>query len=131
MNWQTIRLELARSAGFPEGSATRAYLLRLPLDEQGFVDGETLRRKPQQATVRRFWPSEPDQHGHVERADGGWIFRCQQGPSGEAITRFGSQALLPDEQVLLEEPDGTRLTFRVASIGTVGPSRRYHGESSR
>ena len=42
MNWRSIRLELARTKEFPEGSASRAYLLRLPLDEKGLIDEQAL-----------------------------------------------------------------------------------------
>ena len=31
MTWKTIRLELARTPEYPEGSAAHAYVLRLPL----------------------------------------------------------------------------------------------------
>ena len=58
MNWKRIRLELARTEGFPEGSANRAYLLRLPLDSNGFIDEAARSNRPRWATVRRFWPSE-------------------------------------------------------------------------
>ena len=42
MTWQSIRLELARTPDFPDGSASRAYLLRLPLHRDGLIDEEAL-----------------------------------------------------------------------------------------
>jgi hypothetical protein len=44
MTWKSIRLELARTKEFPEGSASRAYLLRLPLDDRGRIYESALRR---------------------------------------------------------------------------------------
>ena len=38
MNWKTIRLELAATREFPTGSAGRAFLLRLPLRDDGSID---------------------------------------------------------------------------------------------
>src|SRR5580765_7738714 len=58
MNWKSIRLELARTPEFPEGSASRAFLLHLPLDQDGLIDEEVLRDAPARATVHRFWPNE-------------------------------------------------------------------------
>ena len=38
MTWKTIRLELARTPEFPEGSAAHAYVLRLPIDDDGYIE---------------------------------------------------------------------------------------------
>ena len=38
MSWKTIRLELARTPEFTNGSPIRAYLLRLPLDPDGLIE---------------------------------------------------------------------------------------------
>ena len=62
--WNVVRLELARTPDFPEGSASRAYMLRVPLDRQGLIDEASLLSRPAMATVRRFWPNEPDQTGY-------------------------------------------------------------------
>ena len=124
MTWKTVRLELARSAGFPKGSPGRAYLLRVPLDEDGLIDDATLARTPSRATARRFWASEPDQFGHVERADGHWVLRCR-GTQGESLFRIPVRPILLDGQVIVEEPNGTSNPFRVASIranGAPGPA---------
>ena len=113
-------MELARSATFPKGTPSRAYLLRLPLDEDGLIDDTELARSPSQATARRFWSSEPDQFGYVERSDGHWVLRCR-GQQGEALFRMPALPLLLNGQIAVEEPDGTSNSFRVASIRNVGP----------
>ena len=117
MNWKSIRLELARTPDFPEGSASRAYLLHLPLREDGLIDETSFREAPASATVRRFWPSEPDMAGYVIRARGGWAFSYEPGEEDdECIFHLETHPIRPGEYITLTEPDGRRLPFRVASL---------------
>ena len=116
MNWKTIRLELGSTPEHPRGSASRAYLIRLPVDEAGIIDEAALRGRPHEATVRRFWPSEPDRAGLVERAGSDWVFRCSRGPKGEKISSLGAGPLRLGGQILVTEGDGRSLPFRVRSI---------------
>ncbi|MFN3944129.1 MAG: hypothetical protein ACK4K7_04280 [Allosphingosinicella sp.] len=117
MNWTAIRLELARTPEFPGGSASRAYLLRLPLAEDGLIDEAALSRRPGQATVRRYWPSEPDLSGQVIRTQNGWAFSYRAGEEDdEQVFHLESHPIRPGEYVTVTEPDGRRLPFRVASV---------------
>ena len=38
MTWKIIRLELARTLDFPDGSPAHAYVLRLPIDDNGVLE---------------------------------------------------------------------------------------------
>lgn len=116
MNWKTIRLELASTPDFPAGSAGRAYLIRLPLDENGMLDEAALRRRPHHATVHRFWPSEADRSGHIERTQSGWCLRCCGYPSDEAMPLIDDQPIRLGATVMVIEADGHRLPFRVTDI---------------
>jgi hypothetical protein len=117
MNWKSIRLELARTKEFPEGSASRAYLLRLPLDDHGLIDEPELRRSPAMATVHRFWPNEPDMSGYVIRTSGGWAMSYEPGEEDdEAVFHLETHPLRIGEYITLTEPDGRQLPFRVASM---------------
>jgi hypothetical protein len=116
MNWKSIRLELAKTNAFPRGSPGRAYLLRLPLNDDGAIDKDALQQQPGQATVRRFWPSEPDQVGYALPASQGLELTCDLSASGARTARLESDALRLDDRVSLTEPDGTRLLFRVAAL---------------
>ena len=117
MNWKCIRLELARTPDFPEGSASRAYLLRLPLDEDGRIDAAAIAAEPGQATVRRFWPSEPDMIGYVIRTEDGWAFSYEPGDADdEAVFHLETHPIRIGEYVTLTEPDGRRLPFRVVKL---------------
>lgn len=117
MTWKSIRLELARTSEFPQGSASRAYLLRLPLADDGLIDESTLRKTPAMATVRRFWPSEPDMAGYVIRTPRGWAFSYELGDTDdEAVFHLETHKIELGEYLTLTEPDGRRLPFRVASV---------------
>lgn len=117
MNWKSIRLELARTGEFPQGSASRVYLLRLPLGEGGLIDETALRKAPAMATVRRFWPNEPDMAGYVIRTPRGWAFSYELGEDDdEAVFHLETHTLRVGEYLTLTEPDGRQLPFRVASV---------------
>jgi hypothetical protein len=116
MTWKSIRLELAGTADFPRGSASRSYLLRLPLGADGAIDERAIRNEPRQATVRRFWPSQPDLAGYVIRTPRGWDLTYDFHTPGAGSGRIESDALRLGDCVTLTEPDGRRLPFRVASL---------------
>lgn len=116
MNWKTIRLELWRTPGHPSGSPGRAYLIRLPLDELGTVDEAELSSRPGQATVRRFWPCEPDRSGVVERTDSGWAFRWNGCANEGPISMLDLRPLQLGTQITVTQADGRQLPFRVACM---------------
>lgn len=117
MTWNNIRLELARTKDFPQGSASRCYLLRLPLTEEGMIDEPALKAHPGRATVRRFWPNEADLSGYVIRTSGGWAFSYRPGADDdEAVFHLETHPLRTGNYVTLTEPDGQRLPFRVANL---------------
>ena len=117
MTWKSIRLELARTREFPEGSASRAYLLRLPLDDEGRIDECALGSSPGLATVHRFWPNQPDMSGYVVRTPNGWALSYEPGEEDdEAVFHLETHPIRIGEYITLTEPDGSRLPFRVASL---------------
>jgi len=121
--WNLVRLELARTPQFPQGSASRAYMLRVPLDAEGLIDGAALARRPAMATVRRFWPNEPDQTGHLLRNGTGWVFSYAVGEDDdEKLYHLEEHPLRVGEYVTLTEPDGSRFPFRVVQSQTDGVS---------
>lgn len=58
-----VRLELARSREFPQGSSRHGYELVLPLDENGKIDLARWEKAPEVCTVHRFWEGEGDSVG--------------------------------------------------------------------
>jgi hypothetical protein len=115
MSWKTIRLELARSPGFPDGSPERAYLLHLPLDDDGLVDLGRFRRSPELATVHRHWPGERVRSGYVIHKRGGWAFSYAIGElDDENVVHLERHPLRLGEYVTITEPDGEKLPYRIA-----------------
>jgi hypothetical protein len=113
-NWKNIRLELARTKGFPAGSVGRGYLIRLPLDDNDFVDEEALQRSPHRATVRRYWSTEPDESGLLVRMDGGWAMHCDGRPV--RMLELDDRPVRLGQQIAVEEPGGVLLPFRIAGV---------------
>lgn len=110
-----LRLELARTPDFPNGSAGRAYLLRLPLDEKGTLDEKALRANPGYATVLRQWPNEPDQSGYLVHKPRGWAFSYALGDEDdENLYHLETHSLRLGDYVTITEANGEKLPFRVA-----------------
>lgn len=117
MTWMTVRLELARTKEYPQGSALHAYMLRLPLDEEGRIDEEAWRENSPHATVSRFWPNEPDMHGQIIRTRGrSWAFSYEPGTEDdEPIYHLETHPIAVGEYLTITETDGDRLPFKVVS----------------
>ena len=82
MALRRIRLELARTAEFPEGSAQHGYDIVAPLTDDGYLDEAEWRREREACTVHRFWAGEDDQYGRLVHHRGDrWAFRYDE--SGE------------------------------------------------
>lgn len=114
MTWKTIRLELARTPEFPEGSAARAYVLRLPLDAEGVIDEAAYRAERERAVVRRLWLGESEQSGLLIRKRRGWAFSYEPGDEDdEAIFHLETHRIRPGEYLTLTEADGGRLPFKI------------------
>ena len=80
MSLKRIRLELARTPDFPDGSASRGYEFLAPLDARGRLDSGSWRKAKAACTVRRFWQNEPDEHGVlIHRKDDRWAFSYAPG----------------------------------------------------
>lgn len=118
-----IRLHLARSKEFPEGSARHGYEFLAPLDGTGRIDPEAWREVRGACTVRRFWGSEAPEHGRLVHRAGGaggstWVFDYAAGDSAddEAGFRFGHHAFTPGEYVSLKDDDEEMHTFRIVAV---------------
>lgn len=118
MNWKAIRLELASTIQFPAGSVSRAFLLRLPLQQDGSIDEEEIGRNPSLATVRRFWASEADRVGHIVHANGALMF--SYGRDRAACCTLPAQPITLGGQVKLATPEHGELPFRVVSMRPLG-----------
>jgi hypothetical protein len=117
MMFMKIRLELARSPGFPDGSRNHGYEFVAPLDDSGHIDVEEWKRHKKRCTVRRFWEGEDDEEGYLVHTKGrSWAFSYAPGEEDdEPIFRFGSHVFREGEYVSVTEHDGVTRPFKVVS----------------
>ena len=116
MPWKTIRLELARTPDFPEGSTHHAYLMRVPLNAGGIIDASACEQGREQPRIRRMWPDEYDRLGFIIQKPDGWAFTYTPGQAeDEGLCRLETDAIRPGGYLSITEADGKRLPFRVVS----------------
>lgn len=118
MTLKKIRLELARTREFPEGSPRFGYEFTAPLDASGGLDPKGWKEMHQACTVRRFWGDEADELGLLKhRRDGKWVFSYKPGDDDdEPVFRFDRHRFLEGEYVSVTEHDGVTRPFRVAVV---------------
>lgn len=124
--FKRIRLNLARSKEFPQGSNRHGYEFVAPLDGNGHIDAALWRAHREHCGVRRFWAGEDDEHGKLVHKPGGpeharWVFDYDQTAEDddEAGYRFGAHAFRPGEYVSIRDEDGEMHTFQVATVELV------------
>jgi hypothetical protein len=114
-----IRLELARTKDFPDGSQKRGYEFTAPLAADGHLDAEGWKDYRQACTVLRFWGDrEGDEHGQLIHGRGGrWAFSYEPGDDDdEPIFKFDRHSFAEGEYVTVTEHDGVARPFRVAWV---------------
>ncbi len=121
--FKRIRLNLARSKEFPQGSPRHGYEFVAPLDAQGHIDVEEWRKEKEHCRVRRFWEGEDDEIGRVVHRPGGpeharWVFDYDpdRADDDESGYRFGTHSFRQGEYVSIRDDDGETHTFQVASV---------------
>ncbi|QQS13028.1 MAG: hypothetical protein IPK81_01790 [Rhodospirillales bacterium] len=118
MPMKTIRLELARNPGHPDGDAACGYEIKAPLDRDHHIDVAAFRGARKACVVRRFWRGEDDQTGELHHTrHGTWAFSYAPGEEDdEPLFRLDTHPLKVGEYVTVRERDGEALTFRVARV---------------
>ena len=118
MSLKRIRLELARTPDFPNGSASHGYEFTAPLDAKGHLDSADWPKTKAACTVRRFWNNQPDEHGVlIHRKDGAWAFSYAPGDDDdEPIFKFEGHLFNVGEYVTVTEHDGVARPFRVVQV---------------
>jgi hypothetical protein len=115
---KTIRLNLARTPGHPEGSDQHYYRFTAPLTDDGHLDPEAWKKNRDKCRVVRFWDGE-EEVGHVlHRPGGSWafVFDIEGDDESESGYRLGSHTFVLGEYVTIAEEDGEQTTFWVASV---------------
>lgn len=117
MSWSIVRLSLARTPQFPQGSTLHGYELVLPLGDGGLIDLQAFEQAPARATVQRLAPGEAVQRGAILYRDGRFAFSYEPGDADdEDVFHLENHALRQGEYLTLTEPDGDVLPYRVESV---------------
>ena len=118
-----IRLNLARSKEFPQGSTKHGYEFVAPLDANGHIDVALWREHREHCRVRRFWEGQDDEIGFLVHKPGGpehgrWMFdyNPRRADDDESGYRFGAHVFRTGEYVSIRDEDGEMHTFVVASV---------------
>lgn len=122
MALRRVRLELARTGEFPEGSRNHGYEFVAPLTDDGRLDADGWRARRDACRVQRFWAGEDDQYGRLVHHRGHhWAFHYDGTPNEdeEPIFRFDQHRFAVGEYISITEHDGVQRTFRVVQVGPV------------
>ncbi len=121
--FKRIRLNLARSKEYPQGSERHGYEFVAPLDAKGHIDVELWRKDRDHCRVRRFWAGDNDETGFLVHKTGGpehacWVFDYDKTAEDddESGYRFGSHVFRPGEYVSIRDEDGEMHTYLVVSV---------------
>jgi hypothetical protein len=122
-SFKRIRLNLARSPEFPQGSSRHGYEFVAPLDGNGHIDIAQWRAHREHCGVRRFWEGEDDEIGKLVLRPGGteharWVFDYDPGAEDddESGYRFGAHVFRNGEYVSIRGEDGEMHTYQVVSV---------------
>lgn len=123
MTLKRIRLELARDPDYPNGSHERGYDAIAPLDGEGRLLAAEWREHRDRCRVRRFWPGQADEIGHVVHKSGGeggatWVFDYdpKSDRDDEPGFKLDQHRLAPGDYISITEHDGVRRTFFIKSV---------------
>ena len=116
MALRSIRLELARTADFPEGSAERAHQLVAPLTDDRHLDVPERPAWRDACTVHRFRAGEDDAYGRLvpRRGNHRALQYGDMSDEEEPIFRLDRHRFVVGEYVSITEHDGVERAFRVA-----------------
>lgn len=121
MALQRIRLELARTPDFPQGSPDHGYEFLAPLTADGHIDAKAWKDVKERCEVTRFWAGEFES-GLLRHVGGGWRFdyTAKDDSDDEPFFKLDRHALTQGAYVSITEHDGVQRPFRVASVIPVG-----------
>jgi hypothetical protein len=125
MTLMTIRLELGRTTGFPNGDSSHGYEFLAPLTEDGHIDRDVWAQWKDDCLVRRFQPGHPDGHGLLRHVGRGWRFDFDPSRSDddEPFYKLDRHTISPGLYVSLTEPDGVQRPFKIVSVMPAGRRR--------
>jgi len=114
----TIRLELGRTAGAPQGDAQHGYEFIAPLNRDGHLDVAEWSTMRDRCGVRSFRPGQPDRRGMLRRVGRGWRFDYLPGRTDDdqPFFKLDRHVIAPGLYVTITEEDGVDRPFRIAAV---------------
>lgn len=124
-----IRLELARTPEFPQGSYDHRYEFVAPLTKDAHIDADTWKAVKDRCEVTRVWGSEAPQFGFLRHVGKGWRFDYDKAENAddEPFFKLDRHALTPGAYVSITEQDGVQRPFKVVSVVPVASSQAKRG----
>lgn len=122
MGLSRIRLELARTKEFPEGSSRHGYVFIAPLTENSHIDAKAWKEFKDRCHVTRFWGDEEPEHGRLRHVGTGWRFDydANDDADDEPFFKLDKHALTPGSYVSVTEHGGEQYAFKVVSVRPEG-----------
>lgn len=118
MSLSQIRLELARTPEFPQGSPNHGYEFIAPLSKDSHIDATLWKMAKDRCRVVRFWGADQPERGLLRHVGRGWRFDYDSASTAddEPFFKLDQHALKPGAYVSITEHDGVQRPFRVASV---------------
>ena len=118
MSLKKIRLALARTEEFPQGSAAHGYEFIAPLTKDDHIDSQAWKSLKDKCRVIRFWGDQPEEEGTLRHVGHGWRFDYDKNDDAddEPFFKLDKHALTPGTYVSITEHDGVQRPFRVLSV---------------
>lgn len=112
-----VRLELARTTGYPEGSSGHGYEFIAPIDDDGHIDSNDWQKLKKFCRVTRF-AGEETETGMLRHAGRGWRFDydARSTDDDEPFFKLDRHALTPGAYVSITEHDGIQRPFKIISV---------------
>jgi hypothetical protein len=101
MSLMLVRVALARSPDFPDGSSSHAYEFTAPLSKDGHIDASAWKVLKDKCRVVRFWGDEPEENGRLRRVGQRWRFdyNSKDDADDEPFFKLDKHALEPGAYV--------------------------------
>ena len=118
MSLMRIRLTLARTEEFPDGSDAHGYEFIAPLTEDEHLDAKAWKKLKDKCRVVRFWGDQPEKEGLLRHVGQGWRFDYDRRDDAddEPFFKLDKHVLSPGAYVSITEQDGVQRPFRVRSV---------------
>lgn len=130
---KTIRFELARSPGAPGGDTGHAYILRAPIDDNGYLDQSGWEKVKTLCTVKKLAKGNEVESGLlILTKSGTWAFSYAVGDEDdENVFKLGHHRFQAGEYLSVTEHDGIQRTFKITAVTDWHPESPPSGKPSQ